>query len=539
MAKEPKYDTEHIDEIYQMLNEGVKRIEKEVNERFPYHDVKPHETVSGPLDAFSILEGDVLSVQTRLGVSLDNYKPQGYKKNVALFHLDGVVEITDLLLHQEDKKKPFGTAQLKPIVNIRDKENIYYGPYPDRTRFIHDEYTALCHKVEKTILDKYGTKCICNFKSHENKKVVNVVYKKGDPEQYKEYFIWLIKSWGYDANSFVAKDAKENYGVIITQADLDASPVKSFKDFPKGRDEPADKPVLKLDIDENKSAEEKEELKDDKKVLENQIIKEEKVEVKPVEKKKSRFQQWREDRELDKLLDDVLPKEKKVKKRKSYNTSGVKGFFSKVWDIVTVPFILLWEHTGPFIKKVGLVILSILSSIWDVIVFLSKGVATLVSKLFYGVTSGDIIFVIVPVVVSITLAVFSMTGLIDKLGWRVSTNGTLFGYDFELSGLTTEWFEDTDHGFFSAITLGLVQLLLILLSYIGDLVIHLVFLVVALLWALIQLILQIALQYVLPVFIPGYLLVKLILGDRRGIVVIGFIVSVICAICYFTLPYIF
>ena len=70
-----------------------------------------------------------------------------------------------------------------------------------------------------------------------------------------------------------------------------------------------------------------------------------------------------------------------------------------------------------------------------------------------------------PVVVSITLAVFSMTGLIDKLGWSVSTNGTLFGYDFELSGLTTEWFEDTDHGFFSAITLGLVQLLLILLSY--------------------------------------------------------------------------
>lgn len=547
MAREPKYDTEHLDEIFDMLVEGVEKIEKEVNEKFPYHEVKPHTTVSGPGDAFNTLEGDAFSVKTRLGVTCEDYIPKGYKKRVAMFNLNGVVEISDLLLHQEDKTKPYGTAQLKPMKNIRDKELIYYGPYPDRTKFIHDEYEALCKKVEKTILDKYGTKCVCNQKPLDGRKVSEFVYKKGSPEQYKEYFVSYIKSNGYNINHYIVKDAKNDYGVTITQADLDASPVKKMYDpldEIKGlSEEEIHKLALKKELEaktakEEKEKREKEQEEEAKKYIEKV---EKKEEVKPVEKKKSRFQQWREDRELNKLLDDVLdlPKEKKkkVKKEKSYSSSGIKGFFSKLWSVITAPFIWLWEHVGPGIKKVGYFIWAIIAHIGSGIAIVASAIGRGLSKLFYGVTSGDVIFIIVPVIISITLAIFSITGLIDLLGWKVSADGTLFGYDFELSGMALGWFEDTDHNFFTAITLGLVQLLLILLSYVGDLILHLVFLVVSLLWALIQLILQIALQYLLPIAIPVYLLVKLILGDRKGIVVAGFIISVICAVCYFTLPY--
>ena len=56
-------------------------------------------------------------------------------------------------------------------------------------------------------------------------------------------------------------------------------------------------------------------------------------------------------------------------------------------------------------------------------------------------------------------------------------DGTLFGYNFELSGLMSNWLENTDHGFFSAITLGLIQVILIVIGFVLDLVLHLLFLV--------------------------------------------------------------
>jgi len=549
MAREPKYDTEHLDEIFDMLVEGVEKIEKEVNEKFPYHEVKPHTTVSGPGDAFNTLEGDAFSVKTRLGVTCEDYIPKGYKKRVAMFNLNGVVEISDLLLHHEDKNKPYGTAQLKPMKNIRDKELIYYGPYPDRNKFIHDEYEALCKKVEKIILDKYGTKCVCNQKPLDGRKVTEFVYKKGSPEQYKEYFVSYIKYNGYNINHYIVKDAKKDYGVTITQADLDASPVKKMYDpldEIKGlSDEEIHKLVLKKEIEAKKANEDKEKREKEQEEDANKYIEkvEKKEEVAPTPKKKSRFQQWREDRELEKLLDDVLdlPKEKKkkVKKEKSYSSSGIKGFFSKLWNIITTPFVWLWEHMGPGVKKVGYFIWAIISHIGSGIAIVASAIGRGLSKLFYGISSGDIVFIIVPVVISIVLAIFSMTGLIDLLSWRVSSDGTLFGYDFELSGFMTDWFEGTDHGFFSAITLGLVQIILIVLTWIVDLIVQVLFFILAMLWALIQLVLQIVLMYVLPAAVPIYLLIKIILGDRRSITFVAMGISIVCAICYFTLPYLF
>ena len=44
---------------------------KEVNEKYPYHEIKPHTTVSAPGDAYNTLEGDVLSVKTKLGVTCE------------------------------------------------------------------------------------------------------------------------------------------------------------------------------------------------------------------------------------------------------------------------------------------------------------------------------------------------------------------------------------------------------------------------------------------------------------------------------------
>ena len=83
----------------------------------------------------------------------------------------------------------------------------------------------------------------------------------------------------------------------------------------------------------------------------------------------------------------------------------------------------------------------------------------------------------------ITYVILLVTGVMDQITFSsASFNGTLFGYDFEVSGAMADWLENTEHGFFSAITLGLVQIILIVVGFVLDLVIHLLFLVLAILW---------------------------------------------------------
>ena len=151
-------------------------------------------------------------------------------------------------------------------------------------------------------------------------------------------------------------------------------------------------------------------------------------------------------------------------------------------------------------------------------------------------TIWDIFLGIVPTLVMITYVVLLVTGVMDKITFSSSSfDGTLFGYNFELSGLMSNWLENTDHGFFSAITLGLIQIVLIVIGFVLDVVIHLLFLVLAILWFILILIFSMCFYYVFPIAIAVWSIVNFFIADedKKMLAGICMTISVICCISYF------
>jgi len=203
-------------------------------------------------------------------------------------------------------------------------------------------------------------------------------------------------------------------------------------------------------------------------------------------------------------------KEKKVKKKKHFNLfKSIRGWFCSI---------------GSFFKSLGK--------------SLKRGVRNIadgVLDVFGDLTVGDIVLGILPVLVMVTYLILLLTGVMDQITFSSNFNGTLFGYDFELSGLFADWLENTDHGFFSAITLGLIQVILIVIGFVLDLVIHLLFLVLALVWVLIIFIFSMCFYYVFPVAIAIWLIVNCfrVDSDKKVLAVTCMLIGVICCALYF------
>jgi len=127
-------------------------------------------------------------------------------------------------------------------------------------------------------------------------------------------------------------------------------------------------------------------------------------------------------------------------------------------------------------------------------------------------------------------------GVIGDLSWQISWDLTILGYDFELSGLILEWFENTDHNFFTAITLGFLQIILLAIGFVGDIIVHILMFVLTGLFVLLQIIFQVGYMYVLPIVFPIWALIRLITTDNKKFALVCFVISLACSICYFILP---
>lgn len=151
-------------------------------------------------------------------------------------------------------------------------------------------------------------------------------------------------------------------------------------------------------------------------------------------------------------------------------------------------------------------------------------------------TIGDILLGILPTLIMITYLILLVTGVMDKITFSSSNfNLTLFSYDFELSGLMASWLENTDHGFFSAITLGLIQVVLIVIGFVLDLVIHFIFLLLALVLICLIFIFSMCFYYVFPIVIAVWTIINFFRVDNDKKVLIGICmgISVICCVSYF------
>lgn len=233
------------------------------------------------------------------------------------------------------------------------------------------------------------------------------------------------------------------------------------------------------------------------------------IEKKEIVKEDKKENQKTEDKKIDVKKNKVV-KEKKYKKKKSFNIiKSIKGFFINV---------------GGWFKGIGKGLKSGFRSTVD-------GTLNVMEDL----TVGDIVLGILPVLIMVTYLILLVTGVMDQITFSFNFNGTLFGYNFELSGMFADWLESTDHGFFSAITLGLIQVILIVIGFVLDLVIHLLFLISALLWVLIIFIFSMCFYYVFPVAISVWLIVNCfrVDSDKKTLAVICMLIGVICCVLYF------
>ena len=122
----------------------------------------------------------------------------------------------------------------------------------------------------------------------------------------------------------------------------------------------------------------------------------------------------------------------------------------------------------------------------------------------------------------------------DMLSWTIEFNGSLFGYSLELFHLVYDWFESTDHDFFTALTLGLLQILLMVVGFLLDVVVHIVLFFMAVIWLIIQGIFQFLGVYFSPLIFLGLLVVISIKDENnRGFNSFCIVIGVICALLYY------
>lgn len=151
------------------------------------------------------------------------------------------------------------------------------------------------------------------------------------------------------------------------------------------------------------------------------------------------------------------------------------------------------------------------------------------------ITLVDILLNLLPTLIMIVYVILLFSGVMSKIKIPVNFTGTLFGYHFELSNSALHWLENTHHEFFSAITLGFLQIILIVLGFILDLIIHLVFLILSILWVIITLILSFGLIYAIPIIIPIFLLINFIRVEKEKKLLVGIclLTSIICCLIYY------
>ena len=165
-------------------------------------------------------------------------------------------------------------------------------------------------------------------------------------------------------------------------------------------------------------------------------------------------------------------------------------------------------------------IINFFLAIADFFVMIGKGIVIGIVSFFKGIwwvlkTIGIAIFKVVVYVLGLLVSYFPVyfpvliiggyvlmwvTGAMYKLDTEIHGLWDFFHYDYELTGGLVGWLENTEHNFFSAITLGLVQVALIAVTAVLEtLIVYVIFFGVgSIIIMAIQFILWMAFLFALP-----------------------------------------
>lgn len=502
-----------------LIEEEITKLQKYLDDNFGYHKfVKSRNSVvdlMGEPSTYDATDDDYFLMRFKIVYGYDKiYAKHSKGKQIPQFYFIVNYEFMDLFLHPEDRfrsgEEKYNTVSLKPISNYRDMDRLHYcgllgsDNYPC-TDYIYKEFDEIQERIKERIHEELGQTILFSpFGGRYTHRYHNVLQARGKPEQYKEYFCNVILYHREEKIiiEHIKSIAKKEFGLIITDEDLkNITPIEDLFGYEKfGRD--LNEYVRQQSIKEREAQlkEREEQLKHNQNNSLNNVTK---IKRRPVRNEYTKGSKSLQGKSLS------IPKEEPKKK-------GIFKFKERV------------RKEKPIRKPLSIKIRERMNR-------RDNKVLNFLGDSFAEFSLVDVFQVVLPTILMLIYAITSSVGWFARLQIPFDFTGTLFGYNFELSNLALQWFEGTKHGFFSAITLGLFQLILIVLGFILDLVVHLVFLILSLLWLIIINVLINCLYFVLPVAIPVWLLINFfrVEKERKIFSSSGFIISVICCVIYF------
>lgn len=212
------------------------------------------------------------------------------------------------------------------------------------------------------------------------------------------------------------------------------------------------------------------------------------------------------------------PKPKRVKAAKTKKSKkSIGGVILSVLGVLAFPFVKLWQGISAFFGGVGGAVWRGICAFFGTI---GGGIASLFKKIgraFRGRDDGDLTLVCsIAAGIAALYVVLELTGIIYKLSFPVGSNMLTQFYHFNLTRLAVSWLEAVDHTFLTAITLGLLQIILIVLGAITDVVIYIVLFLISIVIMIVLILLQLLYLMALPVIASIVAIVKFIRSDEKG-----------------------
>lgn len=225
-----------------------------------------------------------------------------------------------------------------------------------------------------------------------------------------------------------------------------------------------------------------------------------------------------------------------IKAKRSKKSRGIGETILSVLDIIALPFIKIGGGVWYLITHFG----KALAAIWRGICSLGDRLAEGFKRLGRRISSsrrddgGLTVLSAIVMGIGALYVVLELTGLIYKMSFAVGDMMLTEFYHFNLTRLAVSWLKAVDHGFFSAITLGLIQIVLIVIGAICDVAIYIVLFLVSIAIMIVLIVLQLIYLMALPVIACLIAIVKFIRSDEKSVLSAVFILSAIAlTVIYF------
>lgn len=243
--------------------------------------------------------------------------------------------------------------------------------------------------------------------------------------------------------------------------------------------------------------------------------KKKKIKITPGEEKKIK-------EEVEQEKKSTKAKEKKDKKeiKKRYNSS----FGEKIQDVLRVLAL-------PF-TYIGKGVVWLFSCIGGFFARMFKGIGGFLGSM--EITKERVLMAL-PFILLLGYTIFAFVYGVDNLEALDTSKVMYDGYDWKLSGAASSWMEETDHNFFTAITLGLIQIIFIVVGFVLDIVLTVVIFVLGFILMILAGILKFIVMELLPLAIMVVYLVMLKLSYKssKGFILGCMLLSLVIGIVYY------